>query len=93
MGTSAIMGRRNQRLSKLKLYLRSMLKRWGSANKDSRQYLNPELVQAISIFMDYFIVHEVCDLKFAQHCRALYRLLDRMLPGSRGKRRLESTEL
>lgn len=76
-----------------RLRLLRMPKRWGSAHTDGRIYLNPELVKAPSICIDYVIAHEVCHLKHPQHDRAFFRLLDQTFPGWREvKARLEALQ-
>ncbi|MBP6506970.1 MAG: M48 family metallopeptidase [Opitutaceae bacterium] len=57
-----------------------MPKRWGSAHRTGRILLNPELVKAPAICVDYVIVHEVCHLKHPQHDRAFFRLLSEVFP-------------
>lgn len=57
-----------------------MPKRWGSAHRDGRIYLNPELVKAPSICVDYVIAHEVCHLKHPHHDQSFFRLLDQVCP-------------
>lgn len=85
---------RKQKLPEPTLYLRSMPKRWGSAQKDGRIYLNPELIRTPSICIDYVIAHEICHLRHRDHNRAFYRLLDRIYPGWKEvKQRLERAEL
>lgn len=82
------------RLPAPRIVLRSMPKRWGSAHKDGRIALNPELVRAPSICIDYVIAHEVCHLKHPNHGPEFYRQLDQLVPDwQRTKRRLEQTEL
>lgn len=67
-----------------------MPKRWGSAHRDGRIYINPELVKAPSICVDYVIAHEVCHLKHPHHDRSFFRLLDQVCPNWRQiKARLE----
>ena len=63
-----------------KMRLLRMPKRWGSSHRDGRIYLNPELVKAPSICIDYVIAHEVCHLKHPQHDRAFFKLLDQLFP-------------
>ena len=58
-----------------------MPKRWGSAHADGRIYLNPELMKAPSICIDYVIAHEICHLKHSHHDRAFYHQLDQLFPG------------
>ncbi len=67
-----------------------MPKRWGSAHRDGRICLNPDLVKAPSICIDYVIAHEVCHLQHPQHDRAFFKLLDQVVPAWRTiKARLE----
>lgn len=67
-----------------------MPKRWGSSHRDGRILLNPELVKAPAICVDYVIAHEICHLKHPHHGRAFFRLLSEMFPGwQQVKARLE----
>jgi predicted metal-dependent hydrolase len=85
---------RKQKLPEPTLHLRSMPKRWGSAQKDGKIYLNPELIRTPSICIDYVITHEICHLRHRDHDRAFYQLLERLFPGWRQvKHRLERAEL
>ena len=82
----------HQKLPKPKVVLRSMSKRWGSAHKNGQIVLNPELVRAPSVCIDYVVAHEVCHLQHPDHGPMFYRLLDRVFPIWRlAKERLEST--
>jgi len=82
---------RHRRLPLPKLSLRRMSKRWGSAGAGGRIALNPVLVRAPSICIDYVIAHEVCHLKHPAHNRAFFRLLESVFPRWReAKLRLES---
>jgi predicted metal-dependent hydrolase len=76
-----------------RMALRSMPKRWGSAHKDGRIALNPELVRAPSACIDYVIAHEVCHLKHPNHGADFFRLLNQLFPDwQKTKRRLEMAE-
>lgn len=57
-----------------------MPKRWGSSHRNGRILLNPELVKAPAICVDYVIAHEVCHLRHPQHDRAFFRLLSEVFP-------------
>jgi len=77
-----------------RLCLRTMRKRWGSAHRDGRIFLNPELVRAPSLCIDYVIAHEICHLRHPRHDKAFIRLLDRVFSNWRSaKHRLEHTDL
>jgi len=76
-----------------RLRLLRMPKRWGSSHRDGRIYLNPELVKAPAICIDYVIAHEVCHLKHPLHDRAFFKLLDQTAPNWRAiKARLEQLQ-
>ena len=71
---------RDRKLPPPRMRLLRLPKRWGSSHRDGRIYLNPELVKAPSICIDYVITHEVCHLKHPQHDRAFFNLLDQICP-------------
>lgn len=69
-----------------------MPKRWGSSHRNGRILLNPELVKAPALCVDYVIAHEVCHFKHPQHDRAFFRLLSEIFPNwQKVKVRLESS--
>jgi len=71
-----------------------MPKRWGSAGKSGKIALNPELIRAPSICIDYVIAHEVCHLKHRKHDRPFFALFSRLYPDWRMvKARLERLEI
>jgi len=77
-----------------RLRLLSMPKRWGSAHADGCVALNPELVRAPSVCIDYVIAHEMCHLLHPKHDKVFFAELDRLCPGWKAvKCRLESMEL
>lgn len=84
----------HQGLPEPKLTIRNMPKRWGSSYQDGRIFLNPELVRAPSLCIDYVIAHEICHLKHPSHDRAFYTELEKNCPKWRDiKQRLESIDL
>ncbi len=69
-----------------------MPKRWGSSHRNGRILLNPELVKAPALCVDYVIAHEICHFKHPQHDRAFFRLLSEVFPNwQKVKARLESS--
>lgn len=81
-----------RRIREPKPQLLKMTKRWGSSKPNGRVYLNPELVQAPSVCIDYVIAHEVCHLKFPKHDKKFYRLLTQVCPNWQNiKQRLEES--
>jgi hypothetical protein len=80
----------SRKLPRPSVRLLRMSKRWGSSHLDGRIYLNPELVKAPAICIDYVIAHEVCHLKCPQHDRAFFKLLAQTVPDwAKIKARLE----
>lgn len=77
-----------------RIFLRNMPKRWGSAHRDGRIYLNPELVRAPSLCIDYVMAHEICHLKHPKHNKAFYIELEKLCPKWKDiKHRLESSDI
>ena len=76
------------------LKLHAMAKRWGSAHRDGTIWLNPELIKAPSICIDYVIAHEIAHLRHPDHGPRFHALLSELCPGWKGiKARLEAFEL
>ncbi len=83
----------NRGIPEPKMGLRTMPKRWGSAQSDGRLFFNPDLVRVPSICIDYVIAHEICHLKYPHHGPQFYRTLDEAFPQWRAvKDRLERAE-
>jgi predicted metal-dependent hydrolase len=81
---------RRQELPQPRLRLLRMRNRWGSSHQQGCICLNPELVRAPSICIDYVITHEVCHLKHPHHDQAFFKLLGELCPDWRTiKARLE----
>ena len=82
---------RKYEISFPKLYIRKMSKRWGTCGTAGNVYLNPNLIKAPSICVEYVIIHELCHLKFPYHNNAFFDLLERILPDwEKRKLRLET---
>jgi predicted metal-dependent hydrolase len=83
-----------RKLPEPKVRIRKMEKRWGSAQANGNILLNPLLVRAPSICIDYVIAHEICHLKQRNHNKVFYRCLSQNFPNWRSaKLRLEQAEL
>ncbi len=58
-----------------------MRKQWGSCSPEGAILLNPHLVKAPRICVDYVICHELCHLQEHNHSPRYYRLLGEVMPG------------
>lgn len=67
-------------LSKPKLLVRRMRKRWGSLSKGGILTLNTDLIRAPRECIDYVITHELCHLQYHDHSADFYRLLEKVMP-------------
>jgi predicted metal-dependent hydrolase len=71
---------------------RSMPRRWGSLSSNGRMSLNPDLIRAPTMCIDYVITHELTHLIHPHPGPAFYKLLDTVMPDWRSrKERLERT--
>lgn len=70
--------------------LLTMRRQWGSCSPKGLLNLNPHLVKAPGVCIDYVILHELCHLRFHNHSKQYYRLLARHMPDwERVKARLD----
>jgi predicted metal-dependent hydrolase len=53
-----------------------MKRQWGSCSPKGVLSLNPELVKAPTVCIDYVLLHELCHLKEHNHSKRFYSLLD-----------------
>lgn len=60
--------------------LLAMKRQWGSCSPGGVLSLNPHLVKAPPTCIDYVLLHELCHLKYHNHSRHFYRMLDRHMP-------------
>lgn len=75
-----------------RLALRAMRTRWASLSPSGILSVNPDLIRASAICIDYVLVHELCHLDQPHHGPAFWRLLARRMPDwPERKARLERT--
>lgn len=66
--------------------LRAMRARWGSCSPSGKLVLNPHLVKAPRVCIEYVIAHELCHLMEHNHSPRFYRLLGGVLPDWRERK-------
>lgn len=60
---------------------RKLNKRWGSyVSKNKTIILNPKLIQASKVYIQYVIIHELCHYQHKEHNSKFYELLYSKLP-------------
>ena len=62
------------------LKLKEMETRWGSCSSSGQIFLNPRLIGAPRICIEYVITHELCHLVHRNHTKAFYELLTQEMP-------------
>lgn len=65
---------------KPKLVLRKMNTRWGSLSPSGTLLLNRDLIRAPLECIDYVLIHELCHLRYANHGKRFYSLMENILP-------------
>ena len=63
--------------------LRKMKRTWGSCSARGVITLNPHLIRAPQVCIDYVIAHEVCHLQEMNHGKAFYALQEALYPAWR----------
>lgn len=80
-------------LEKPILQIKKMEKRWGSCTPQQKIILNPELIKAPIVCINYVILHELCHLVHHNHSQAFYRLLESFMPDWRKYKQLLETRM
>ena len=70
-----------------------MEKRWGSCTPQQKIILNPELIKAPVVCINYVILHELCHLVHHNHSKAFYRLLENFMPDWQKYKQLLETKM
>ncbi|MBQ3714942.1 MAG: M48 family metallopeptidase [Fibrobacter sp.] len=77
-----------------RLQIRDMKTRWGSLSKGGILTLNTKLIAAPKECIEYVVVHELCHLKYPNHDKKFYRLLETRMPDwQRRKLKLENMQV
>ena len=63
-----------------KLAVRSLKSRWGSCTSKGKITISSELAKLEERLIDYVIIHELCHLKYHNHGKGYYHLLEMLVP-------------
>ena len=80
-------------LEKPILQIKKMEKRWGSCTPQQKIILNPELIKAPVVCINYVILHELCHLVHHNHSKSFYRLLENFMPDWQKYKQLLETKM
>jgi predicted metal-dependent hydrolase len=69
------------------LVIRKMSNRWGSCSPSSRIMLNLELIKASRECIDYVMIHELCHMKERHHGPRFWKLLEKLMPDFRERKK------
>lgn len=75
------------------LQIKKMKKRWGSCTPQQKIILNPELIKAPVVCINYVILHELCHLVHHNHSKAFYQLLENFMPDWQKYKQLLETKM
>jgi predicted metal-dependent hydrolase len=67
--------------------VRSLKSRWGSCTTRGKITLNADLIKLDPVYAEYVILHELCHLKYHNHGKDYYRLLEELVPDYKSIRR------
>jgi hypothetical protein len=75
---------------KPEIQIKRMKKRWGSYTSSGNILINPELIKAATVCIEYVMIHELCHLIERNHSKKFYNLLEKIAPDwQRWKLKLE----
>ena len=77
-------------IQKPEMQIKRMKKRWGSYTPTGNILINPELIKAATVCIEYVMIHELCHLIERNHSKRFYNLLTQIAPDwQRWKLKLE----
>jgi predicted metal-dependent hydrolase len=71
---------KDQKFSPFQLAVKSFKSRWGSCTSKGKITISSELVKLDERFIEYVIIHELCHLKYHNHGKDYYSLLETLVP-------------
>ena len=76
------------------LFIQEMPTRWGSCTAKGRIILNPELIKAPKVCIEYVIIHELCHLIHKHHTQNFFQLQSALMPDwEKWKNKLETVTI
>lgn len=69
------------------LSVRPLKSRWGSCTSKGKITISSELIKLDPVYTDHVIIHELCHLKYHNHSREFYNLLEELEPGHKSIRK------
>ncbi|MFH0843528.1 MAG: SprT family zinc-dependent metalloprotease [Bacteroidota bacterium] len=70
-----------------RLAVRPLKSRWGSCTSKGKITISSELIKIDPLFTDHVIIHELCHLKYHNHSKDFYNLLEELEPGHKSIRK------
>lgn len=70
-----------------KISIRNQKTRWGSCSKNGNLTFNYRIILLHSDLMDYVIVHELCHLQEFNHSESFWKLVEKVVPDYKEKRK------
>jgi predicted metal-dependent hydrolase len=81
-------------IEKPNINIRHMKTRWGSCFESKRIIiLNSELIYAPKFCIDYVILHELIHLRYRNHDKSFYKLLDTLMPDWKKRKEILDIEI
>ena len=74
------------------IQIREMRKRWGSGGRSGCLIFNWRTIMAPRRLVEYVVAHELCHLKYDDHSRDFWQLLERVMPDYE-QRKMELAEI
>ncbi|GGH59279.1 hypothetical protein HNQ91_000597 [Filimonas zeae] len=62
------------------LFIQEMPTRWGSCTAKGKIILNPELIKAPKVCIEYVVIHELCHLLHKHHTAQFFQLQTALMP-------------
>jgi predicted metal-dependent hydrolase len=62
------------------LFIQKMAARWGSCTAKGKIILNPELIKAPKVCIEYVVIHELCHLIHKHHTQQFFKLQSSLIP-------------